>query len=78
MKKHKHSHGCCEHCIHHCPTCNVTYCCKCGEEWGKGAKCYPWYPKETYPWIYCDGTETTTADIKFLCDSTVGKCSHSH
>ena len=24
----------CQHCVHYCPICGYTYCCKCGFIWG--------------------------------------------
>lgn len=61
MLKHKHQHGCCKHCLHHCSCCNVVYCCKCNEEWGKR-----WYYQEYTPYLtyndstYCGTTKAFT------------------
>jgi len=47
---HKHEHGCCIHCLHHCPQCNKTYCCKCEEEWETPVTYFDLrYPYMSYP-----------------------------
>jgi hypothetical protein len=83
---HTHTHGCCNHCLHHCGCCNEVYCCKCGETWGKHYY-YPWtypYVQPYITWTY-DGSTTTTGDYKFgsTCGNdggkiTVNACSHKH
>lgn len=83
---HTHTHGCCDHCLHHCSCCNEVYCCKCGETWRKYGYYYPWtYPfTPSYPTITwtCDGSTTTIGDYKFGSTSggttTYTTCSHKH
>lgn len=75
---HIHSHGCCDHCLHFCAGCNITYCCKCKEEWGKYQR---WY---TYPqtWTtYCGSTNNDLEkyNITFTTSGdTTTSCTHCH
>lgn len=79
--KHCETHNHCDHCLHFCQTCNATYCCKCGEEWGKGSYCYPFYPYQSPTWpnpywyVTCNDQTLTTTGGTFTADAS---CIHSH
>jgi len=58
-----HNHNHCEHEVKHCRQCNVAYCAKCGEEWGRGLS----YVTTTPSWY-------STRDMPI----TVTNASHTH
>jgi hypothetical protein len=75
---HKHSHGCCEHCLHFCANCNITYCCKCKEEWGKSYSYYT-YPYYNPPFtVTCGGTGLDTGLTSGGNIKAFTNCEHKH
>lgn len=66
-----HLHKHCDHCVHYCRVCNATYCCKCGEEWGRYIRHpYPWF---TENWMW-DGSGTQNIQYS----ASTADCTHSH
>ena len=52
---HQHHYACAHSSLRYCPTCKVTYCVECGQEW-RDASTY------TPTWIYSvDTAPTVTA-----------------
>ncbi len=61
---HEHKHSCCNHCLHHCPCCDIVYCCKCAKQWG-GWQSWTY----TSPVWWTNGTGYVTLNTG---------CSHKH
>jgi hypothetical protein len=57
-----HTHGYCgaNHDLAFCSICNIVYCKKCGQEWGRNYYYYPyWTYPNYYPYPNYYGTTTT-------------------
>ncbi len=77
---HTHDHANCKHeCVHYCPVCNLTYCCKCGQTWSNQTN-YHW----TYPYTWspittpCYPTCGVSGTGDVIPPSTTLFCSHTH
>lgn len=66
-----HEHSGCEHELKHCSCCNVVYCTKCKQEWGRAVRYWPW-PYYQQMWIGGSLTadDLTSTTITYTCDHT--------
>lgn len=52
-----HEHNKCEHELVLCKICDIVYCKRCHQEWGRYIHVYPWVWGYRNPyWIYTSGT----------------------
>ena len=78
-----HAHHHCTHTVTYCAKCNVCYCTKCGQEWGRPAWhfTYPYYQTTPYGLTspLTTGSATWTLGAASTTDATTsgGPCTHA-